>query len=81
LTRGFEFSVDALKAANLKDVEAMLDGKRGASAMMHVTRVCGYYADVSNMNKSKVAEIADRGKGNYAFGESLGSMKSPGRAH
>jgi len=81
LTRGFEFSVDALKAANLKDVEAMLDGKRGASAMMHVSRIVGYSSFHHNWSGSKLAELADRHKGNYTVTDGSIDLSPPGKAH
>jgi len=33
----------------------------------HVTRVVGYYSRVHNWNKSKLGELKDRHKGNYAL--------------
>tara|TARA_Y100000034_G_scaffold126870_1_gene178784 strand:+ start:525 stop:896 length:372 start_codon:yes stop_codon:yes gene_type:complete len=37
--------------------------------VIHITRVCGYYSRVSNWNKSKVGELKDRHRGNYAVGQ------------
>lgn len=33
-----------------------------------VTRIVGYYSRISNWNKSKLGELADRHKGNYRVG-------------
>jgi len=33
----------------------------------HVTRIVGYYSKIHNWNKSKLGELADRHKGNYAL--------------
>ncbi len=52
-----------------EDLELVLLGHRPAMIMRGITRVVGYYAQVRNFNKSKVAELADRGRGNYGVGD------------
>lgn len=39
-----------------------------------VTRIVGYYSRINNWNKSKIAELRDRHRGNYSLG---GSRSSP----
>jgi len=46
----------------------VLDGKREPNIMKHFTRIIGYFSRVSNWNPSKVAELADRQKGDYSIG-------------
>ncbi|GAB63077.1 MAG: hypothetical protein DWB56_06845 [Candidatus Jettenia sp.] len=36
--------------------------------LIGVTRIVGYYSRVQNWNKSKIGELRDRHKGNYAVG-------------
>jgi len=48
-------------------LESILVGKREPDVLYHMTRVVGYFSRVSNFNSSKVAELADRQKGNYAI--------------
>ena len=48
------------------ELESVLTGKRRGKIMRGITRVVGYYAQVRNFNRSKVAELVDRGNGDYA---------------
>jgi len=40
---------------------------REPEMLHHMTRVCGYYARISNFNQSKLGELKDRMNGNYGF--------------
>ena len=51
------------------DWPALLDialGKKSIAPLYHVTRIVGYYSRIENWNKSKLRELADRRRGNYA---------------
>ncbi len=41
-------------------------GKKDLAPLYHVTRIVGYYSRIENWNKSKLGELADRRRGNYA---------------
>ena len=42
-------------------------GEKDISPLYHVSRVVGYYSRIENWNKSKIAELADRRRGDYAI--------------
>lgn len=58
--------VEAIEAADWEILEDVLMGKREPQVLQHMTRVVGYFSRVENWNKSKVGELKDRQKGNYA---------------
>jgi len=58
------FDVADLSVAWL-ELESFLKGERPAIIMEHMSRVCGYYSRIDNWNASKLAELADRQKGDY----------------
>ncbi len=47
-------------------IKRVISGTREAKALMHMTRVCGYFSRTENWNPSKMGELKDRHKGNYA---------------
>ena len=47
-------------------LRAILVGEREPAVLYHMTRVVGYYSRVDNYNKSKLGELKDRVRGNYA---------------
>ena len=49
-----------------EELEAVLLGKRTPKVMIHLTRIVGYYSRVQNWNRSKLAELKDRRRGQYA---------------
>ena len=64
---------DARRAVPVSEIkrcaEQVLDclmGRRMFSCLIHMTRIVGYYSRVNNWNKSKLAELKDRQKGQYA---------------
>ena len=59
--------VAAIEAADWGILEEVLVGKREPQVLQHMTRVVGYFSRVENWNKSKVGELHDRQKGNYAI--------------
>ena len=61
----------ALETINDHDwdlIEEVLTCKRDAHSLTHMSRVVGYYSMINNWNKSKLGELKDRQKGNYAVG-------------
>lgn len=59
--------VAAIEAADWAVLEEVLTGVREPQVLQHMTRVVGYFSRVENWNKSKVGELKDRQKGNYAI--------------
>ena len=49
-----------------EDLQDVITGKRDGTIMRPITRIVGYYSRVNNWNLSKLAELDDRHKGNYA---------------
>ena len=61
----YEVEIDTIVRTPLKDLILAL--KTGELIHLHgVTRIVGYYSRVQNWNKSKIGELQDRHKGNYA---------------
>jgi len=61
--------VSAIAEHSWDDLEAALIGGRPLRIMSHLTRIVGYFSQVQNWNKSKLAELADRRKGLYMVAE------------
>lgn len=60
----YEVKIDTIIRTPLKDLVCALIS--GEFVKLHgVTRIVGYYSRVVNWNSSKIAELADRRKGNY----------------
>ncbi len=47
------------------ELRAVLTGRRPLRIMTHLTRIVGYFSQVQNWNRSKIAELRDRQKGEY----------------
>ncbi len=56
----------AIEKADWDVLEEIFTCKRDPQVLYHMTRVVGYYSRVENWNKSKLGELKDRQKGNYA---------------
>ncbi len=52
-----------------EDTYDVLRWKRPAHIMLQMTRCVGYYSKLSNWNRSKLAELRDRHRGNYTVPE------------
>ncbi|MBN2712005.1 MAG: hypothetical protein JXR97_06155 [Planctomycetes bacterium] len=59
--------IEAIEKAEWDVIEEILVGKREPQVLQHMTRVVGYYSRIENWNKSKIGELNDRHKGNYAI--------------
>ena len=56
----------AVEAAEWSILEEVLTGRREPQVLQYMTRVVGYFSRVENWNKSKIGELRDRQRGNYA---------------
>lgn len=62
----FSLTPRAILEYEWEEFEAVFSGRRPPNALSHMTRIVGYYSRVENWNKSKLSELADRRKGDYA---------------
>lgn len=67
ITRGLysKILVDAIIAYTEEELFGYMHGKLDPRPLHHMTRIVGYYSELRNWNKSKLAELADRQKGDY----------------
>lgn len=65
----FTFTTDGLANSSMRDVTGVLLGKRPARIMKGFTRIVGYYSELGNWNRSKLAELRDRHRGTYQVSE------------
>ena len=72
--RRFDMDVADIQNHDWDELYAVFMGKRQPVVMEQFTRITGYYSrinspvfGVNTWNNSKVAELADRHKGNYAI--------------
>ena len=63
---GWELEPDSVREHPWDVLEAVLTGKRRALIMSHYARIVGYYSNMRNWNRSKLAEARDRARGDYA---------------
>jgi hypothetical protein len=80
---GWELEPETICAHSWETLEAVLLGRRRPQVMSHVTRIVGYYSNLRSWNRSKLAELRDRHRGNYGVpGQSLtGEAPASQRAH
>lgn len=64
--------LDALARMDWPELEAVLTAAREPEVLQHMARVVGYYSRTSNWNASKIGELRDRRRGNYAISEKAG---------
>jgi len=65
----FAVSISAIRDHGWDELEAVLTGQRQPRVMTHVTRIVGYFSQLQNWNRSKLAELRDRRKGDYGVPE------------
>ncbi len=63
----FRLTLRAILDYEWEEFEAVFAGRRSPNALSHMTRIVGYYSRIENWNKSKLSELADRRKGDYAL--------------
>ncbi len=56
----------AVEQAEWDTLSDIICGRREPVVLQHMTRVVGYYSRVENWNRSKLGELKDRHKGQYA---------------
>jgi len=61
------FKLPVIIENDWETLRALALGELDTAPLYHVTRVVGYYARIENMNQSKIGEIKDRRKGDYAI--------------
>jgi hypothetical protein len=61
--------LEALGRNAWPELEAVLTGVREPSVLYHMSRVVGYFSRIENWNVSKIGELHDRQRGNYAIAE------------
>jgi hypothetical protein len=59
--------IDDVADSDWDILEEIITGKREPDVLKHMTRVVGYFSTTNNWNKSKIGELKDRQKGNYAI--------------
>jgi hypothetical protein len=65
----FAVSLAAIGDHSWDELFAVLSGQRSPRVMTHLTRIVGYYSQLHNWNRSKLAELRDRHRGNYSLPE------------
>jgi len=73
----FAVSISAIGENSWDELQAVLTGQRSPHVMTHVTRIVGYYSQLQNWNRSKLAELRDRHKGDYAIPEAASHKAQP----
>ena len=63
--RRYALPASAIMEHSWAELEAVLSGGREAHIMTHLTRIVGYFSRIENWNRSKLAELRDRHKGDY----------------
>ncbi|MDR1519509.1 MAG: anaerobic ribonucleoside-triphosphate reductase [Planctomycetota bacterium] len=71
--------LETVKGQEWPVLEAILVGRRDACPLDHMSRVVGYFSRIENWNKSKLGELKDRHKGDYACLEDLEQANVPER--
>ena len=63
---GWALRRDDIEGARWDDLRGALTGRRALHVLQQYTRIVGYYSNLAAWNGSKIAELADRHKGDYA---------------
>jgi hypothetical protein len=63
----FALSVRAVRDHSWDELEGVLAGTRQPRVLTHVTRIVGYFSQLQNWNRSKIAELNDRHRGAYSL--------------
>jgi len=62
-------SADAILRNDWETLRAVIVGEREPRVLAHMSRVVGYFSRIDNWNKSKLGELADRGRGDYGIAD------------
>jgi hypothetical protein len=64
------YEIDPVGDITPEEAEEVLEGRREPVMLYTITRIVGYYSSTANWNRSKLGELEDRRKGNYALSPS-----------
>ena len=67
-SRWWQIERSAIKLLAKDELRDIFTGKREPQCIVQLTRIVGYYSTTNNWNKSKLAELEDRRRGDYALG-------------
>lgn len=73
----FAVAVSAILDNSWDTLLEVLSGKRSPRVMTHLTRIVGYYSQLHNWNRSKLAELRDRQKGDYGIQDDSTRIAAP----
>ena len=77
---GFTIETITAQDNDWNQLEDILERRRTGIVLHCITRIVGYFSQTHNWNGSKMAELADRRRGNYAVpGASVGSQSAGSR--
>ena len=62
----YNVELSSIMEYSWSELEGVLTGKRRERLLNHMSRVVGYYSLINNWNKSKLGELRDRRRGDYA---------------
>lgn len=62
----FALGVSQIVQSEWGELEGVFTGRREARVLTYLTRIVGYYSPTYAWNRSKLAELRDRGRGDYA---------------
>jgi len=60
------FLISTILENDWHTLRGLATGEINIAPLYHVTRIVGYYSRIENWNKSKLGELSDRRKGDYA---------------
>ena len=72
----YAVKIVAIRDTDLDELFDVLVDGRSPMIMEKVTRIVGYYSMLQNWNKSKIAELKDRHKGDYAIHNEAPDLKT-----
>jgi hypothetical protein len=75
----YALAVEAIRDHGWEELQGVLTGARSPRVMTHVTRIVGYYSQLQNWNRSKIAELHDRHRGDYGVPETGRTTPLPNR--
>jgi len=64
------YRIDPAGDITSEEAREVLEGRREPVMLHTITRIVGYYSSTSNWNRSKLGELEDRRRGNYALSSS-----------
>jgi hypothetical protein len=65
----WEIDPESILEHSWSTIESVLLGYSPPKILKHISRIVGYYSYLNNWNRSKLAELADRHRGDYVVPE------------